>query len=134
LSNRCKIGEKCGAGFTLLEALVALALIVAFVATLWPYLFYAHRLMDNSERRVAAQILLRTLLDAPFDRSRLADAAARDGKLNDLHWHIIVAPIAIELLRSHTRQSWTAYRIVASVSAGGGQIVSAETVRLAKPE
>ena len=129
-SNRCKLGERC-AGFTLLEALVALALILAFVATLWPYLFYSHRLMDNSERRVAAQILLRTLIDAPFDRSLLANAA-RDGKLNDLRWHIIAAPIAIEVPHSHTPQSWMAYRIVASVSAGGGQIVSAETVRLAK--
>ena len=59
------------AGFTLLEALVALALILAFAGVLGPHLSQARRIMAHADGRVAAQVLLRTLLDAPFDRSAL---------------------------------------------------------------
>src|SRR3974390_2620572 len=81
-SRRSRPSER-RAGFTLLEALVALALVAAFIGTLGPYLFHARRIMDNAERRVAAQILARTLVDAPFDRSQLA-GMARGGELNGL--------------------------------------------------
>jgi Tfp pilus assembly protein PilV len=130
--KRFKSGEK-RAGFTLLEALVALALVLAFVATLGPYLFYSRRLMGNAEQRVAAQILLRTLLDAPFDRSRLANAA-RGGELNGLRWRIVTQRFAGDAVPSDVRPSWSAYRVIASVSTSAGQTVSAETIRLGKPE
>jgi Tfp pilus assembly protein PilV len=130
--RRFKCGDKRG-GFTLLEALVALALVLAFVGTLGPYLFYSRRLMGNAEQRVAAQILLRTLLNAPFDRSRLANVA-RGGEMNGLRWRIVTEPFAIDASPSAPRLSWTAYRVIASVSTGAGQTVSAETIRLGKRE
>jgi len=117
------------AGFTLVEALVAMAVVVAFVGTLGPYLFHARRIMDNAEHRVAAQILLRTLLDAPFDRSQLA-GATRGGELNGLRWRIVTAPMAIDAVSSTTGRQWKAYRVTASVAAGHGQIITAETIRL----
>jgi hypothetical protein len=73
---------------------------------------------------------LRTLLDAPFDRSQLAHAS-REGEAGGLHWRIAAEPIAIDTGRD--RPLWAAVRVVASVSSGG-QMISAETVRLAKPE
>jgi Tfp pilus assembly protein PilW len=121
------------AGFTLLEALVALALVLAFVATLGPYLFHSRRLMSNAEQRVAAQILLRTLLDAPFDRSRMANVDRR-GELNGLRWRIVTEPFEIDPAPSDMPATWAAYRIIARVSTNAGQIVSAETIRLGKPE
>lgn len=120
-------------GFTLLEALVALALVAAFFATLAPFLFHARRIMDNAESRVAAHILLRTLLNAPFDRAHLANTT-RGGVFNGLRWRIVVTPYAIDRAPADAADSWTAYRIVASVSAGRGQLISAETIRLGKPE
>jgi type II secretory pathway pseudopilin PulG len=130
--RRFKRGDKRG-GFTLLEALVALTLVLAFVGTLGPYLFYSRRLMGNAEQRVAAQILLRTLLNAPFDRSRLANVA-RGGEMNGLRWRIVTEPFAIDVSPSDPRLSWAAYRVIASVSTGAGQTVSAETIRLGKRE
>jgi len=116
-----------------LEALVALALVTTFVGTLGPYLFHARRIMDNAEHRVAAQILLRTLVDAPFDRSQLANAV-RGGEVNGLRWRIVTEPMAIDVASSTTGRQWTAYRVTASVAAGHGQIVAAETIRLGGPE
>ena len=130
-SRRCEFGDN-RAGFTLIEALVAMVLVLVFVATLGPYLFHARRIMDNGERRMEAQILLRTLLNAPFDRSLLANAT-RHGEFNGLHWRIVTTPMTIDETSSGN-QSWSAYRIAASVSFGTGQIVTAETVELAKSQ
>jgi type II secretory pathway pseudopilin PulG len=134
------------AGFTLLEALVALALVLAFAATLGPYLFHARRIMAGIDGRIAAQVLLRSLLEAPFDRSTLADAF-REGETAGLRWRITAEPLLIssvpippqakispgaEQKDAPERPNWTTFRVVASVSWGPGVSVSAETVRLGK--
>jgi prepilin-type N-terminal cleavage/methylation domain-containing protein len=119
-------------GFTLLEALVALALILAFAEVLAPYLYQARQIMVNAEGRVAAQVLLRTILEAPFDRTQLSEVS-RDGETDDgLHWHIATEPVAIDTGGARDRESWKAVRVVASVWSGGGQVITAETIRLAK--
>jgi hypothetical protein len=120
------------AGFTLFEALVALALVLAFVEVLGPYLFHARRIMVNAEGRVAAQVVLRSLLDAPFDRSQLANVS-RSGETAGLRWRIVTEPLAVGDVRSRG-EPWTAFRVKARVASGGGQVITAETVRLAKSE
>jgi len=62
-------------GFTLIEALVALTLVLAFAAALTPHLFQSRRIASDAEARVAAHVLLRTLLDTPFDRGSIRGAA-----------------------------------------------------------
>jgi type II secretory pathway pseudopilin PulG len=146
------------AGFTLLEALVALALLVAFAATLGPYLFHARRIMAGVDDRIAAQILLRSLLDAPFDRETPV-RASRAGETGGMRWRIVAEPIAIypkpaarQQISPAQRQggqqqggrqqnepaappiNWTTFRVIASVSWAPGSSVSAETVRLGKSD
>jgi prepilin-type N-terminal cleavage/methylation domain-containing protein len=129
-SNSTDAGRK--RGFTLLEALVALALILAFAEVLGPYLYQARQIMVNAEGRVAAQVLLRTILDAPFDRTQLAEVS-RDGETDDgLHWNIATEPVAIDTGGRHDQESWKAVRVVVTVSSGGGQVITGETIRLAK--
>jgi general secretion pathway protein I len=135
------------AGFTLLEALVAFALITAFVAALGPHLFHARRLMSAADGRISAQLLLRSLLTAPFDRSALA--RSREGEAGGLRWRISAEPILLGALPSPRPRtspaqqpeasdaqhpSWTAFRVVATVSWGAGLSVSADTIRLANTE
>jgi type II secretory pathway pseudopilin PulG len=130
--SRRSDGDGGRGGFTLLEALVALALILAFASVLGPYLYQSRQIMANAERRVAAQVLLRTLLDAPFDRTQLADAV-REGDVDGLHWRIAAEPVVVDT-GARKPTDWKALRIVASVASGGGQVITAETVRLAKSE
>src|SRR5260370_34292147 len=120
-------GKSC-AGFTLFEALVALALVLAFVEVLSPYLFHARRIMFNADGRVAAQVLLRSLLDAPFDRSQLANVS-RSGETAGLRWRIVTQPMTTAA-PSSPGQPWTAFRVIAIVASGGGQGITAGTVRL----
>src|SRR3974390_3026748 len=143
------------AGFTLLEALVALALLVAFAVTLVPYLFHARRIMAGVDDRIAAQILLRSLMETPFDRETPV-RASRAGETGGLHWRILAQPIAIFPKPAARRQispehrtgdqqqqknepaaqpvNWTTFRVIASVSWAPGRSVSAETVRLGKSD
>jgi type II secretory pathway pseudopilin PulG len=116
-------------GFTLLEALVSLAVILAFASVLGPHLSQARRIMANADGRVAAQILLRSLLDAPFDRSGVANMS-RDGETAGLRWHIASEPVAAAAPPAGNRPNWQAYRVMASVAWGSDQVVSAETIRL----
>ena len=136
------------AGFTLLEALVALALVLAFAAALGPYMFQARRIVTGLDDRIAAQILLRSLLDAPFERSA-APNPVREGSTAGLRWRITAEPMFVEKLRPALKHkpseqkendpvaappSWEAFRLVVSVWWGPGSSTSAETVRLGKVE
>ena len=118
------------AGFTLLEALVALALVLAFAGAIGPHLSQARRIMANAEGRLAAQVLLRSLLNAPFDRSSLA-RAPREGETSGLRWRIDTEPAAAARVRD--QPNWSAFRVVASVTWAPGQVMMAETIRLGKP-
>jgi prepilin-type N-terminal cleavage/methylation domain-containing protein len=126
-------GRKEQAGFTLLEALVALALVLAFAAVLGPHLSQARRIMDHAEGRVAAQVLLRSLLDAPFDRSGLA-SASRKGEASELRWRIAAEPVLAAAPGAPDRPRWLPYRVTASVAWGSNQVITAETIRLGRPE
>ena len=121
------------AGFTLLEALVALALILAFASVLGPHLSQARRIMAQADGRVAAQVLLRSLLDAPFDRSGLANAS-RKGEASQLRWRIVAEPVLAAAPGAPDQPRWLPYRVTASVAWGSDQIITAETIRLGRPE
>ena len=145
VSRLIRSSARSSAGFTLLEALVALALVLAFAATLVPYLYQARRIMVGIDGRIAAQVLLRSLLDAPFDRSTLVDTS-REGEAAGLRWRITAEPLLISSApiplqakispeagqkeAAPKRANWTTFRVIASVSWGPGMSVSAETVRL----
>ena len=117
------------AGFTLLEALVALAVILAFAVVLGPHLSQARRIMADADGRIAAQVLLRSLLDAPFDRSSLANVS-RDGETAGLRWRVASEPVAAAAPRAADRPNWQAFRVTASVVWGTDQVITAETIRL----
>jgi type II secretory pathway pseudopilin PulG len=141
------------AGFTLIEALVALTLVLAFAAVLGPFLFHARRITINADGRVAAQILLRALLEDPLDPAAIA-TLSREGETAGLRWRIAAEPSAIRASFPRSAQprataagsspqpratavgspsqrvKWAAYRVVASVSWTPGESISAETVRL----
>lgn len=112
------------AGFSLLEALVSLAVVLAFAGVLGPHLSQARRIMADADGRVAAQVLLRSLLDGPFNRSSLADVW-REGETAGLRWRVASEPIA-----AADKQKWQAYRVTASVVWGSDQTITAETIRL----
>ena len=120
--------DRRSGGFTLIEALVALALVLAFAAALTPHLYQSRRIVANADSRVAAHVLLRALLEAPFDRANLAQST-REGALEGLRWQVVTVPLPATVAGSD-RPAWSAYRVAATVAWGREQMISAETVRL----
>jgi prepilin-type N-terminal cleavage/methylation domain-containing protein len=138
------------AGFTLIEALVALAVLVAFAGALGPHLFQGRRILASGKGRVNAALLLRSLIEAPFDRE--GGAKARDGETGGFRWRIAATPVFLDkpvfdgpppgkeeeakenVEDEKDAPKWAAYRIEARVSWGEGQSVAAETIRLAKQQ
>ena len=127
-SRRAETRRQRSEGFTLIEALVALTLVLAFAAALTPHLFQSRRIVADADSRVAAHVLLRTLLDAPFDRANLVQAT-REGEVDGLRWRIVTVPLPAAT-SGPDRPAWSAYRVAASVDWGRAQMITAETVRL----
>ncbi len=117
----------------MLEALVALALVLSFAAVLGPHLSQARRIMDRAEGRIAAQVMLRSLLDAPFDRSGLAKAS-RKGEAGGLLWRIAAEPVLAVPPGAPDQPKWLPYRVTVSVAWGSDQLITAETIRLGRAE
>lgn len=130
------------AGFTLIEALVALAVLVAFAGALTPHLFQSRRILTAGNGRVTADLLLRSLIEAPFDRN---GGAAREGETSGFRWRVAVEPMFLDSPSfddpapaadpkdaKDAPPKWTPYRVRVRVAWGAGQAISAETIRLAK--
>lgn len=126
-------------GFSLLEALVSLTVVLAFATALAPVLSQARRIVAGADDRVAAQILLRALLADPIDPAGL-NGLVREGESEGLRWSVTAEPTAIAATfprgprpaATDPAPSWAAYRVIGRVEWGQSQSVSAETVRLGK--
>jgi prepilin-type N-terminal cleavage/methylation domain-containing protein len=125
------------AGFTLVETLVALSLLLAFAAAVGPVLSHARRILARGEGEVRAQLLLRSLLEARFDPSD-PDYSVRQGESAGFRWRVAVRPFDAEGLyepelgaSGQTPQHPPLFTVSARVSWGhAGAVVTAETLRL----
>jgi hypothetical protein len=98
-------------------------------------LFQARRIMSGADARAAAHVLLRSLMEAPFDRSTLSQA--HQGESQGVRWRVVAEPVFVGVLARKERKEavhWTPVRVVGTVSWGVGQSLSAETLRLVRVE
>ena len=130
--------SKSRAGFTLIEALVALSMVLAFAMTLGPLLFDSRQILLRGDDQIRAQVLLRSLVAEPFDRARVGPGT-RFGESGTLRWRVAIEPADPQLIPTRAelglaaedkRINWALFRVTASVSYGPGKRVSAETFRL----
>jgi prepilin-type N-terminal cleavage/methylation domain-containing protein len=120
--------ERAAPGFTLIEALVALALILAFAA-LSAVDVPGPAVVGDADRRIAAHVLLRSLMDAPFDRrkgAQVSEGRSRAALAGHRRARLRAGPPAApgDRLGPGPRNR--------DGVVGTGQDVSAETLRLAR--
>jgi prepilin-type N-terminal cleavage/methylation domain-containing protein len=125
------------AGFTLIEALAALTLLAAFAGALAPHLSASRRILSASAGRVAASTLLRSLIEASFDREN--GVGVGEGEADGFHWRVTAEPMFLDAPvfddpapKMEKPPKWAAYRVLATVAWGDGKSLLAETIRLAK--
>jgi general secretion pathway protein I len=127
------------AGFTLVEALVALTLVLAFAAALGPHLFQARHILSQGDGRVRAHLLLRSLLQTPFDRGH-PQVGLREGETGGFRWRVSIEPnmgatpaeAPVATLAETSDRGWLLYRVKGIVSWGQSQTIAAETLRLGR--
>jgi prepilin-type N-terminal cleavage/methylation domain-containing protein len=123
-------------GFTLIEALVALALLVAFVAVSGPLMFQSRRILARGDGEVRAELLLRSVLNTP---ERPMGAGVREGQDDGFLWRVTIEPAIEETAPPPTSADappyrWSLYQVVARVSWGAGKVLTARALRLGKAE
>lgn len=134
-------GEGARAGFTLVEALVALALLLVFAAALGPILSHGRRILAAGDGQVRAQLLLRSLLESPFDPAQ-PEVGVHEGESAGFHWRVAVVPFADagsfegqpDSSPKTPPYDWTLYKVAARVVWGRDQSIAAETLRLGRVE
>jgi hypothetical protein len=128
-------------GFTLIEGLVALTLLLVFVESYEPLLSQARRLLVGGSGQVEADNLLRSLLDNSFNRDA-PDPGTQEGLSNGMAWEMTTrpdedgppAPAAnfgnTPVLSKDHRPDWALYRVHVSVSWGNNRSIAADSLRL----
>ncbi len=96
----------------------------------------------QGDGEIRAQLLLRSLLAASFDRTK-PETGLREGDSAGLHWRVDVEPFvadtgSFEAAPATSGQAqlpnWALFRVTTNVSWGAGQAVTAETLRLGHVE
>jgi prepilin-type N-terminal cleavage/methylation domain-containing protein len=134
-SRRIDMGSRRD-GFTLVEALVALTLLLVFAMALSPILSHARRLLARGDGEIRAELLLRGLLEAPLDLEDLQDDS-REGERAGFRWRIVVtaidsAPLQQPPLDGEKPSKPPAlYKVSARVFWGARSSIAGETLRLA---
>jgi prepilin-type N-terminal cleavage/methylation domain-containing protein len=127
------------AGFTLIETLVALSLLLAFVMSFSPLMFQARHILVQGRGESRAQTMLESLLAEPFDRLK-PKTGIREGEDAGLIWSVDVEPYGEPHVDADAKRdkghepAWALFQVGARVSWGSGRTVTAQTLRLGQVE
>ena len=114
-------------GFTLIEALVALAIVASSLASVGALIATTVRGTRSIEQHLARLEAARAVMAALPDRDQLA-LGSLSGELDAHRWRIEVSPsldLALDL-----RQPWLPQTVVVMVQSPGGGVIELTTVRL----
>jgi general secretion pathway protein I len=115
------------AGFTIIEVLVALAIVAISLSSIGLLIATTVRGTRAIERQVAELETLRSILAALPDRDQLA-VGSLSGQRADHRWRIDVLPFAE--LDAQRATAWLPQSVVVTVLSPGGGAMQVETVRL----
>lgn len=121
--------NETAAGFTLIEALVALAVVSADIAAIGSLLFSSSRSDVNAERHIALIATAQKILAGLPERNELADGQL-DGLLDNHQWRVEAGPFVSA--SGAPAAGWEPQSIAVRVRSPGGGVVDLETVRLRK--
>jgi general secretion pathway protein I len=128
-SERCR----AEAGFTLVEVLVALAVLAVALTAIGSLIATTVRGAHTIDNRIALVETARAIKTALPDRARLA-IGNLSGELADHRWRIDVLPFIAPNIDQRQVTPWVPQRIVIRVQSPAGPIVQIETVRLRRRE
>jgi general secretion pathway protein I len=130
LSRSIKCGESSGeAGFTIIEALVALVVVAVSLAAIGSVVAANVRNTHTVESRLDLLQTARGIVAGLPDRGALKPGDLR-GQSGDYSWRVDVMPFAADFVDPAASTPWVPQAVVVRVEAPSGEILRLDTVRL----
>lgn len=117
------------AGFTMLEALVALAVLAISLAAIGSLIAGNVRATRWVDDRLSVVETARAVLAALPDRQQLSDGNL-SGQIADNNWRVDVLPFRADFVDPLRATPWVPQDVVIRVESPTGQVLRLDTVRL----
>jgi general secretion pathway protein I len=119
------------AGFTLIEALVALAVTAVSLAAIGLLVAGNIRGSSRIEQHLGLVETLRAVETGLPDRASLA-AGTLSGEMHGQAWSVDIAPFPGDFVNPRAAQFWTPLTTVVTVQSPSGAVLQLETIRLGR--
>ncbi len=119
------------AGFTLIEALVALAVAAVCLASIGLLMAGNIRGSGRIEQHLGLVATLRAVETGLPDRASLSTGTL-SGEMHDQTWSVDMAPFPGDFVNPRAAQFWTPQIIVIKVLSPSGAVLQLETIRLGR--
>ena len=129
--HRATAADRTTAGFTLIEVLVALAIVAISLSSIGPLIATTVRGTRTIEANLARLEIARAIATALPDRDRLVPGDI-SGEIARHRWHVNVSPFASANVTQQQQASWTPQIVVITVRSPVGAPMQISTVRLLK--
>jgi general secretion pathway protein I len=116
-------------GFTLIEALVALAVVAVALSAIGALIGANVRATSSLDHRLTLLETTRAILSGLPDRNAL-ELGRLSGEVADHRWRIDVIPFSADFFDPTLPSPWIPQSIVLRVQAPSGEILRVDTVRL----
>jgi general secretion pathway protein I len=127
--DRIEMRSRSRAGFTLIEALVALAVVAASLSAIGALVATSLHGVRSIEERLAFRETLRAIVTSLPARRDL-DARSGSGELAGYRWRAEIAPLTAGFVEPQAPTVWEPESIAISVRGPSGQVVRINTIRL----
>jgi general secretion pathway protein I len=123
-----RTGKHGVAGFTLIEVLIALAIVSISLASIGSLMASTVRGMRTIDQRFALMETARAIETGLPDRDELAGGLS--GDLAGHRWRVDVAPFVANFVDPRLPSPWVPQSVIIRVQSPGGAILQVNTVRL----
>jgi len=127
--STCSRRSQATAGFTLIEALVALAVVAVSLSAIGSTIATTVRGVRSLDRRLALVETSRAILTGLPDRNELASGSS-SGELAGHRWRVDVRPFVVDGAKNEDTARWLPQSVTIRVQSPSGGILELNTVRL----
>jgi general secretion pathway protein I len=122
--------DEAKAGFTIIEVLVALAVVAVCVVGIASVMSTNLRGVRSLEQHVALMETARSLMTTAIPRRDDLAPGVRSGELNDYRWQIDIAPLGADWVVPDGDAVWIPGLVKIHVRSSSGGAVDLQTIRL----
>jgi len=121
--------DKSTAGFTIIEALVALAVVAIILPSIAPLMALSNRGVRSVEQHIALVLAARTIEHGLPDRELMLPGSL-SGQLAGDRWRVDILPFTAGALNGGSPSPWMPLTVVITVRSPSGATWRLDTVRL----